>query len=128
MASARYTIYVPTKDELGRPLRLHDAVHQHLINYKGSPVQTSHGAPFHAVSAWAEDVPEWDSLAKQTGTLAAELANVPAVHVTKEGDKPAKWAMANNEYIPYSGADPSALAVNPQPTGVHAALIQEHGL
>lgn len=128
MASARYTVHVPAVDELGNPLRLHEAVHEHLTNSKGAPVQTTHGRPSHAVSAWAEDIPEWDSLAKQTGTLAAELANVPVVHVTKEADKPATWEMANTQYVPGAGADQSALALGPQPAGVHAALLQEHGL
>lgn len=123
MAAAKYTIHVPTQDELGRPLRLHDAVHQHLINNKAAPVQTHHGTPSHTVSGWAEDTPEWDSLAKQTGTLAAELANVPAIHVTKEGDKPASWTMANNGYQPEMGADELALAHSLAPTGIHAAIV-----
>jgi hypothetical protein len=127
MAKAKYTVHVPTTDELGQPLRLHEAVHEHLVNSKGTPVQTQHGTPAHAVSAWADDIPEWDSLAKQTGTLAAELANVPAVHVTKEGDKPAAWEMGNTHYVPGAGADQTALALGPQPTGVHAALVQAAG-
>lgn len=108
-------------------MRLHEAVHQHLVNSRGAPVQTTHGTPSHAVSAWAQDTPEWDSLAKQTGTLASELANVPIVHVTKEGDKPASWTMANNSYVPGAGADQTALALGPSVTGIHAALIQEAG-
>lgn len=127
MAAARYTVHVPTTDELGQPLRLHEAVHQHFVNNRGAPVQTTHGTPSHAVSAWAQDTPEWDSKAKQTGTLSAELANVPIVHVTKEGDKPASWTMANNAYIPGAGADQTALALNLPPTGVHAAFVQEEG-
>lgn len=108
-------------------MRLHEAVHEHLVNSKGSPVQTHHGTPAHSVSAWAEDTPEWDSLAKQTGTLAAELANVPAVHVTKSGDKPAVWEMANNGYVPGAGAEQSALAYVAPVTGIHAALVQRAG-
>lgn len=127
MAAARYTIHVPTTDELNQPLRLHEAVHQHLINNRAAPVQTHHGTPSHTVSGWAEDTPEWDSLAKQTGTLAAELANVPAVHVTKEGDKPASWAMANNGYVPGAGADQSALSYTSPVTGVHASMIRRGG-
>lgn len=127
MAAARYTIHVPATDELGQPLYLHKAVHQHLVNNRGAPVQTTHGTPSHSVSAWAQDTPEWDSLAKQTGTLASELANVPVVHVTKEGDKPASWTMANNSYIPGAGADQTALALGPLVTGVHAALVQDEG-
>lgn len=127
MAAAKYTIHVPTTDELGQALRLHEAVHQHLVNNRGVPVQTHHGTPAHTVSAWADDTPEWDSLAKQTGTLTAELANVPAVHVTKEGDKPAAWEMANNGYVPGAGADETALAFTAPVTGVHAALLQRNG-
>lgn len=124
MASAKYTIHVPARDELGQPLQLHRAVHQHLLNQGGSPVQTHHGTPAHTVSAWAEDTPEWDGLAKQTGTLAAELAGVPLVHVTKEGDKPGAWQMANNGYQPEMGADPSALTPT-LVTGIHAALVTD---
>lgn len=127
MASAKYTVYVPAQDELGQPLRLHDAVHRHLINQGGAPVQTHHGTPAHTVSAWAEDTPEWDSLAKQTGTLAAELAGVPLVHVTKEGDKPAAWQMANTGYQPEMGADRSAIAPT-LVTGVHASILYDEGL
>jgi hypothetical protein len=127
MAAARYTVHVPTTDELGNPLRIHEDVHQHFVQHKGAPVQTQHGTPTHAVSAWAEDIPEWDSLAKQTGTIAAEKANVPVVHVTKEGDKPASWAMANNHYVPGAGAEEDSLALS-APTGVHAAIIQSLGV
>jgi hypothetical protein len=121
MASAHYTIYVPAADELGQPLRLHEAVHQHLLNQGGAPVQTHHGMPSHTVSAWAEDSPAWDSVAKQVGTLAAQQANVPVVHVTKEGDKSAAWEMANNGYQQGVGADPSVLTPT-LITGIHAAL------
>lgn len=124
MASAKYTVHVPAKDELGRPLRLHEAVHEHLVNQGGAPVQTQHGTPAHTVSAWAEDTPEWDGFAKQTGTLTAELAGVPVVHVTKEGDKPAAWQMSNTNYQPEVGADNSALA----PTlvsGIHASILHD---
>lgn len=124
MPSAKYTIHVPAKDELGQPLQLHQAVHQHLLNQGGKPVNTHPGIPHHTVTAWAEDTPEWDSLAKQTGTLAAELANVPVIHVTKEGDKPAAWQMTNNSYEPEMGADPSILTPTLIPS-VHAALTRE---
>lgn len=127
MSKAKYTIYVPTTDELGQPLRLHNDVHDELLTHRGAPVQTQHGTPTHAVSAWADDTPEWDSLAKQMGTLASEKANVPAVHVTKEADKPAAWEMANTHYVPGAGGSEDALAFGSAPTGVHAALIQEAG-
>ena len=116
MAAAHYTIHVPTQDELGRPLRLHEAVHEHLDSHGGAPVQTHYGQPHNTVHVWAEDTPEWDGLAKQTGTLAAELANVPIVHVTKEGDKPANWEMRHNGYQAMMGADPSALSSKVAPT------------
>lgn len=126
MAAARYTVHVPTTDELGNPLKVHEMIHEHFVNNKGAPVQTQHGTPTHAVTAWAEDTPEWDSLAKQTGTLAAKGANVPIVHVTKEGDKPATWEMANTHYVPGAGAEQDALALS-APTGVHAAIKQSLG-
>lgn len=127
MASAKYTVHVPTTDELGQPLNIHEKVHAHFVGHGGAPVQTQHGDPTHAVSAWAEDLPEWDSLAKQTGTLAAEKANVPAVHVTKEGDKPATWEMGNTHYVPGAGAEEENLALS-APTGVHAAIVQSDGV
>lgn len=124
MASARYTVHVPAQDELGRPLRLHDAVHQHMINHGAEPVQIHQGYPAHTVSGWADDIPEWDGKAKQIGTLAGELANVPVIHVTKEGDKPANWAMSNPHYQSGQGADPVALDPKESfPLSLHNQLI-----
>lgn len=113
MAAAKYTIHVPSYDELGQPLRIHEAVHQHLGTLGGKPVQIHEGTPYHTVSTWAEESPEWDGRAKQLGVHAGELANVPSVHVTKEGAKPAAWEMSNAQYRPGIGAESSALAPVP---------------
>jgi hypothetical protein len=118
MAAARYTIHLPGADELGQPLRLHEAVYQRFKDLGGQPTTIHRGEPHHIVTTWAEDTPEWDSQAKQLGTLAGELANVPSVHVTKEGDKPAAWEMANNSYQPGEGAEDVALAH----TSIHSKL------
>ncbi len=121
MPAAKYVIHVPAQDELGRPLRLHEAVHNHLGNLGAKPVQIHQGTPYHTVTGWAEDTPEWDSTAKQTGVFAGEVANVPAVHVTKEGDKSAAWEMANPHYQTGLGAEDYALAPNPLHS-IHAQL------
>lgn len=118
MAAAKYTIHVPASDELGQPLHLHEAVYHRLGELGAKPVTQHRGHPYHTVTAWAEDTPEWDGMAKQLGTLTGGLANVPSVHVTKEGDKAAAWEMANNQYRPQEGADPLAVA----PTSIHTQL------
>lgn len=122
MAASKYTIHVPAQDEFGRHLRLHEAVRDHLGRLGAEPVHMHQGTPSHSVIGWAEDTPEWDSTAKQTGVFAGEIANVPVVHVTKEGDKPAAWTMRNPHYQQGAGADPLALAPAPLHS-VHAKLI-----
>lgn len=112
MAQAKYTIHVPAQDEHGNALRLHDAVHTHLNNLGGHASYVE-GHPTHAVAAWAEDHPEWDSHAKQTGAFAGEIANVPSVQVTKEGTDAASWHIANPLYRPGEPAEQSALADEP---------------
>lgn len=122
MAAAKYTIHIPAQDELGRPLRLHEAVHTHLGNLGAQPVQIHQGTPYHTVTGWAEDTPEWDSTAKQIGVHAGEVANVPVVHVTKEGDKSAAWQMSNSNYRPGVGADENALAPIPMHS-IHTQIL-----
>lgn len=121
MAAARYVLHIPAQDELRRPLRLHEAVHAHLEGLGAQPVQSTPGVPYYQVSGWAEDTPEWDSMAKQAGTQAAELANVPVIHVTKEGAKPAAWQMSNPQYLGGYGAHDSALAPS-LITSIHSSL------
>lgn len=120
MAAARYTVHVPAEDEHGNPLRLHEAVHQHL-NRLGGHASFQEGWPTHSVTAWAEDMPEWDSTAKQTGAYAGELANVPSVMVTKEGKTPAMWHIANPLYRPGEPAEQPALANEPN---INTILMQ----
>lgn len=113
MPAAKYTIHVPAADEMGNPLRVHDAVHQHLLNL-GHETPTVHpGSPFHHVSTWAEESPEMDSMMKQIGTQAADVCNVPILHVTKEGANTARWPMKNHMYAPGFPADQSSFANEP---------------
>lgn len=123
MPAAKYTFHIPTQDEQGQPLKVHNAVHQHLINLGMENPILYKGEPHHSVSAWAEDTPEWDSTAKQIGAYAGEIANVPSTFVTKEGGKaPANWPINNNLYRPGEGAEQSALASEPD----IATLYQQH--
>lgn len=125
MASAKYTVHVPARDELGQPLRLHDAVHQHLLDIGMENPILYKGEPHHSVSAWAEDTPEWDSTAKQIGAYTGEIANVPNVFVTKEGGKAsANWPIANNLYRPNEGAEQMALAPM-TPSSIHQDLVTD---
>lgn len=112
MAQAKYTVHVPAQDEQGNTLRLHDAVHKHLTNLGGHASYVE-GHPTHSVTAWAEEHPEWDSQAKQTGAFAGEIANVPSVMVTKEGKTPAAWHVANPFYRPGEPAEQAAFADEP---------------
>lgn len=109
MASAKYTIHIPAKDELGQPLRVHHAVHQHLTNLGTETPNINEGHPNHSVSCYAEDIPEWDSTMKQIGAYAGEVANIPHVFVTKEGKNTASWPITNPFYRMGSGAEQSAV-------------------
>lgn len=123
MASAKYTFHVPAKDELGQPLKVHQAVHQHLNNIGMENPVMYEGNPHHSITAWGEDTPEWDSTAKQIGAYASEIANVPSLYVSKEGGKgPANWAINNNLYRPNEGAEQMALANEPD----IATLYEQH--
>jgi hypothetical protein len=113
MATAKYTVHVPAADQFDQPLKLHHAVHQHLNNIGVDNAVIHEGHPTHSVSAWAEDTPEWDSTMKQLGVYAGEIANVPHVNVSKEGDKGALWAMANPDYQEGIAAEQGALAEEP---------------
>lgn len=92
-----------------------------MRNLGAEPIQLHKGSPAHTVTGWAEDTPEWDSRAKQVATQAGAVANVPIVHVTKEGDKSATWTMNNPKYEMGAGGDPSALAPTTYPS-IHAQL------
>lgn len=109
MAAAKYTVHVPKHDAQGNPLRVHKAVHKHLESL-GAHSTVHEGHPTHSVTAWAEDLPEWDSHAKQAGAHVGEIANVPSVMVTKEGKNPAKWHIANPLHRHGDPADPAAIA------------------
>jgi hypothetical protein len=109
MAAAKYTVHVPAADEFGQPLKLHRAVHKHMndIGFQGATMHE--GDPHHAVTGWAEDCPEMDSTAKQIGAYTGEIANVPHIFVTKEGDKSANWPVVNPHYEQGYPAEQGAL-------------------
>jgi hypothetical protein len=127
MASqAKYTIHIPTHDNLGQPLRdLATAAHRHLFqngviegsyiepgkkgNWRNDPQET-----FDHLVTYAEDKPETDSHLKQTATHIADLANQWGVTVTKEGPKgPMLWIVDNPGYRDGEGAHPDALPYVP---------------
>lgn len=113
MASAKYTVLIPTHDELGQQLQLSEAVHQAVTssNVRVEAATVTHGNPYDSLTIWAEDTPESDSNIKQLGVHTAEVANVQSISVTKEGKTGATWQMRNPSYIPQQGAEPSALAI-----------------
>lgn len=135
MGVAKYTVHVPADDEFGNPLRLHHAVQKHMENIGMEPATVHKGHPHNTVVGWAEDNPEWDSTAKQIGAYAGEIANVPYVTVTKEGDKSASWPIPNRTYQQGFPAESAAMArgwevptqFNDQLTlsSVHAASLLE---
>jgi hypothetical protein len=113
MAAAKYSIHVPAYDEHGNPLRVHQAVHQHLLNLGHEAPTIQEGRPYHHVVSWAEESPEMDSQMKQIGAYTGETCNVPVVHVTKEGKNTARWPMRNLSYAPGWPAEQSAFANEP---------------
>jgi hypothetical protein len=119
MAAAKYTIHVPAVDQFNQPLKIHHAVRQHLNNLGIDNATLHEGDPTHSVTGWTDDTPEWDSTMKQLGVFAGELANVPTVHVTKEGDKPATWPMANPDYQEGIAAEQCAIAGEPNISTIH---------
>lgn len=122
MASAKYTIHTPALDELGQPLRVHEAVYTHLNDLGAENPSIYEGKPTHGVTAWAEDIPEWDSTMKQIGAHTGEVANVPHVYVTKEGKNVASWPIANPFYRMGEGAEQAALHPLPQPDPLPAHM------
>lgn len=109
--TSRYTILIPTKDELRQPLQLAAAAHQYVtdghIKCEGSNIH--HGNPFDSLVIWAEDCPENDSKSKHLAVYVAEVANVPHITVAKDGKSGRTWQMSNKNYRSGEGADPLAL-------------------
>lgn len=101
---AQYCIHVPTHDELSNRLRVHHAVHQHLLSQGHAHPTINEGYPYHQVTTWAEESPEMDSRMKQIGQQAAQVANVPRLWVSRQGKAPAHWELHNKHYVPGEGA------------------------
>lgn len=100
---AKFTIVIPIDDEYER---ITNAAHQYLTqNGPGvvhahitGPHQDGHKRVKHLV--WVSpDNPNADSSAKQLAVHIAEVANVEAIHVLKEGKSGiADWVMRNKSF------------------------------
>ena len=108
---ARYTVLIPTEDELRQPLQLAAAAHQYItdghIKYESANVQ--HGRPYDSLVVYAEESPETDSKMKHLAIYLAEVANVYEIIVNKDGKNRKSWQLYNQDYQKGRGADLSAL-------------------
>ena len=109
--TSRYTILIPTEDELRQPLQLAAAAHQYVTDghIKCESCNVHHGSPYDSLVIWAEDCPESDSKTKHLAVYIAEVANVPTVTVAKDGKNGKAWHMNNSHYKSGKGADSVAL-------------------
>lgn len=108
MAKAHYTVHVPnTARQVGI------AAHHYLTSgtIRGIHHATlSYGHPDDALEVIGEETPELDSHIKQTATFVGDVANAPAINVTKRGKSLAHWTLANPHYQPVPTAPPAAFA------------------
>lgn len=121
-AKAKFSIHVPTRDNLGNQLRdLATAAHQHLFQnagIDGSYIERGKDGNWrddpqekldHLVT-FADDTPEIESHMKQTAAHIGDLANQWGVTVTKEGkDGPNLWVIDNPNYAEGAPAQDAAL-------------------
>lgn len=127
-ATAKYTIMIPTHDNLGQELGdISTAAHHWLFYGPGPNVEGSFiegpkrgnwrddpQEEFNHLVTYAEDSPEMDSTVKQLAVHIAEIANQWGVFVTKEGGKAGiqSWVIDNPNYRHGEGADPAGLATS----------------
>ena len=122
MAQAKYSIQIPTQDNLGQPLKdLSAAVHTYLFRnfgVEGSWKDTGQigywrdddPEPYETLVTIQEESPEMDSAVKEAGKFVAEIANQWGIHVHKSSSNgPASWIVNNSSFRPDEGADPSVL-------------------
>jgi hypothetical protein len=121
---AKYTIMIPTTDNLGQPLvDIATAAHRVMfygpLQIQGSYVDPGkHGnwrdsdpEPHDLLVTIAEDTPEMDSHVKQIALEVGEFANQWGIFVVKEGkDGITDWVVDNPRYQDGQGAEPTALA------------------
>lgn len=109
MAKAHYTIHVPNT---ARNVAI--AAHHYLTSgpvrgINAATVQFGH--PHDSLMVVGDETPELDSHVKQTGTFIGDVANVPSIAITKQGNKTiAHWTMANPHYQPMPVVPPQAFA------------------
>ena len=132
MPQARYTLFVPTSDDQGSPLRqLAEHVHRHLRDVLPRAVihleparQMSHGRmpeQHEGVVILADDNPITDSRIKQIAAQTAEVANRWGVVVVKEGKQGVRtWEITNQNHQPGHPAEHLAL----EPPSVQVNLDQ----
>ena len=109
--TSRYTVLIPTEDELRQPLQIAAAAHQYVTDghIKCESSNVHHGTPFDSLVIWAEDSPENDSKVKHLAVYVAQVANVQHITVAKDGKNGKTWHMNNEQYQKGQGADSVAL-------------------
>lgn len=123
MPDARYTLFVPTVDNLQNPLiPVAQYAHQWLFQTYGN--QGSYVDP-GKIGLWrddapetydhlvtvAEETPEFDSAIKQLAAYIAEVCNQWGVFCTKEGKHGiTRWEISNPEFRPGEAAEDEVLA------------------
>lgn len=109
--TARYTVLIPTEDELQQPLQLAAAALQYINDghIKCETANVQHGRPYDSLVIWAEDNPENDSKIKHLAIYLAEIANTPRITVSKESKTNRTWHLNNANYKEGFGADSLAL-------------------
>ena len=135
MAQAKYTLFIPTSDDQGSPLRqLAEHAHRHLMEVLPRAVihieparQMSHGRQpesHEAIVIHAEDTPITDTRIKQVGAQIAEVANRWGIVGVKEGKQGVRtWEISNPHHQP--GHPAEHLALEPQTA---APVAPMHGL
>jgi hypothetical protein len=122
---AKYTVMIPTHDNLGQQLGdIPTAAHHWLFYHPKVKVQGSYiqgpmkgnwrddpQETFHHLVTYADDTPEMDSTIKQLAHHVADVANQWGVFVAKEGGKQGiqSWVIDNPNYRHGEGADAAVL-------------------
>lgn len=128
MAEAKYTVMVPTHDNLGNPLKdLATGGHHYLhaeAGISGSRVEgpvkgnweDDPQEDFNMLVSFADDTPENDSHFKALARNIAVAANQWGVFVSKESSSgPQSWLMDNPSYDPDQPAADWAIQPNGDP-------------
>lgn len=125
--TAKYTVQIPTHDNLGNPLgNISTAAHEWLWRATGVQGTQIHGPirgnwrdhgeeTYELLTSYAPDTPEMDSHVKQLAQEIARGANQWGVFVTKEGGKSGvqSWVIENPHYVEGQPAELAQLQPKP---------------